>query len=222
MVVVKYEGSLETLSFISDVINNILNQLKDNDEILLTDEYTFDNNMIFIDLTDFIVIKDTINFRTAYSYLVNTITNTLFKYIIENYKLKSFIDNEEFTYQLSEGQDLYTYLSNSIKKEISTTKNSENSAKIYNLAVSDNFINEDENSEENFIKGSIYPKSTYYDSIKRTPDKPKNDDLELEKAIINIFNSNRKSFGTRKIKNELSKIGITVSRRKIDLISQIS
>ncbi|ARQ03328.1 hypothetical protein [Macrococcoides caseolyticum] len=222
MVVVKYEGSLETLSFISDVINNILNQLKDNDEILLTDEYTFDNNMIFIDLTDFIVIKDTINFRTAYSYLVNTITNTLFKYIIENYKLKSFIDNEEFTYQLSEGQDLYTYLSNSIKKEISTTKNSENSAKIYNLAVSDNFINEDENSEENFIKGSIYPRSTYYDSIKRTPDKPKNDDLELEKAIINIFNSNRKSFGTRKIKNELSKIGITVSRRKIDLISQIS
>ncbi|WP_232751016.1 hypothetical protein [Macrococcoides caseolyticum] len=222
MVVVKYEGSLETLSFISDVINNILNQFKDNDEILLTDEYTFDNNMIFIDLTDFIVIKDTINFRTAYSYLVNTITNTLFKYIIENYKLKSFIDNEEFTYQLSEGQDLYTYLSNSIKKEISTTKNSENSAKIYNLAVSDNFINEDENSEENFIKGSIYPRSTYYDSIKRTPDKPKNDDLELEKAIINIFNSNRKSFGTRKIKNELSKIGITVSRRKIDLISQIS
>ncbi|PKE33738.1 IS3 family transposase [Macrococcoides caseolyticum] len=62
------------------------------------------------------------------------------------------------------------------------------------------------------------PRSTYYDSIKRTPDKPKNDDLELEKAIINIFNSNRKSFGTRKIENELSKIGITVSRRKIGRI----
>lgn len=162
MVVVKYEGSLETLSFISDAINNVLNQLKDNDEILLTHQYTFDdNNSIFIDLTDFIMIKDTTNFRTAYSYLVNTITNTLFKYIIENYKLKSSIDNDEFTYQLSEGQDLYNYLSNSIKKEISMTKNSENSEKIYNLAVSDNFINEDENSEENFIKGSIYPNNDF-------------------------------------------------------------
>ncbi|MDJ1089105.1 IS3 family transposase [Macrococcoides caseolyticum] len=60
--------------------------------------------------------------------------------------------------------------------------------------------------------------SAYYDSIKRKPDKPKNDDLELEKAIINTFNSNRKSFETRKIKNELSKIGITVSRRKIGRI----
>ena len=62
------------------------------------------------------------------------------------------------------------------------------------------------------------PRSTYYDSIKRTPDKPKNDGLELEKAITNIFNSNRKSFGIRKIKNEVSKIGITVSRRKIGRI----
>lgn len=162
MVVVKYEGSLETLSFISDAINNVLNQLKDNDEILLTHQYTFDdNNSIFIDLKDFIMIKDTTNFRTAYSYLVNTITNTLFKYIIENYTLKSSIDNDDLTYQISEGQDLYTYLSNSIKKEIAMTRDSENSSKIYDLALSDNFIKEDENSEENFIKGSIYPNNDF-------------------------------------------------------------
>ena len=59
------------------------------------------------------------------------------------------------------------------------------------------------------------PRSTYYDSIKRMPNKPKKDDLELEQAIVSTFNSNRKSFGTRKIKNELNKLGIIVSRRKI-------
>ncbi|EGQ4316621.1 transposase, partial [Staphylococcus pseudintermedius] len=43
------------------------------------------------------------------------------------------------------------------------------------------------------------PRSTYYDSIKRTPNKLKNDDSELEKIIVSTFNSNRKSFGTRRI-----------------------
>ncbi len=62
------------------------------------------------------------------------------------------------------------------------------------------------------------PRSTYYDSIKRTPNKLKKDDLELEQAIVSTFNSNRKSFGTRKIKNELNKLGIIVSRRKIGRI----
>lgn len=63
------------------------------------------------------------------------------------------------------------------------------------------------------------PRSTYYDSIKRTPDIVKNDDLEeLEKTIISTFNSNRKSFGTKRIKNELNKLGVTVSRRKIGRI----
>ncbi|PKF12419.1 IS3 family transposase, partial [Macrococcoides caseolyticum] len=62
------------------------------------------------------------------------------------------------------------------------------------------------------------PRSTYYDSIKRMPNKPKKDDLELEQAIVSTFNSNRKSFGTRKIKNELNKLGIIVSRRKIGRI----
>lgn len=165
MVTVKYEGSLETLSFISDAINNVLNQLKDNDEILLSHEYTFDNNSIFIDLIDFIKIKDTINFRTAYSYLVNNITNSLFKYILENYKLAEALDSEKSTYQLSEGQDLYTYLSNSIKKEIAMTRNSENSEKIYKLAVNDNLITYEDDVEEvhkkDFIKGSVYPNKDF-------------------------------------------------------------
>ncbi|HCV5886046.1 TPA: IS3 family transposase [Staphylococcus aureus] len=62
------------------------------------------------------------------------------------------------------------------------------------------------------------PRSTYYDSIKRTSNKLKNDDSELEKTIVSTFNSNRKSFGTRRIKNELNKLGIIVSRRKIGRI----
>ncbi|MDO0971498.1 IS3 family transposase [Staphylococcus haemolyticus] len=62
------------------------------------------------------------------------------------------------------------------------------------------------------------PRSTYYDSIKRNSQIQKDDDLELENIIIDTFNSNRKSFETRKIKNELSKIGIIVSRRKIGRI----
>ncbi|WP_141707088.1 IS3 family transposase, partial [Staphylococcus aureus] len=38
------------------------------------------------------------------------------------------------------------------------------------------------------------------------------------RAVINIFNSNRKVFGTRRIKNNLNDKGLTVSRRKIGRI----
>lgn len=62
------------------------------------------------------------------------------------------------------------------------------------------------------------PRSTYYDSIKRTSNKLKNDDSELEKTIVSTFNLYRKSFGTRRIKNELNQLGIIVSRRKIGRI----
>lgn len=62
------------------------------------------------------------------------------------------------------------------------------------------------------------PRSTYYESIKRNTQSQKDDDLELEKIIIDTFNSNRKSFGTRRIKNKLNDKGLTVSRRKIGRI----
>ncbi|WP_188350335.1 IS3 family transposase, partial [Staphylococcus aureus] len=44
------------------------------------------------------------------------------------------------------------------------------------------------------------------------------DDSNVERAVINIFNSNRKVFGTRRIKNNLNDKGLTVSRRKIGRI----
>ncbi|HCT7958760.1 TPA: IS3 family transposase [Staphylococcus aureus] len=58
-------------------------------------------------------------------------------------------------------------------------------------------------------------RSTYYDSIKRKNNKITKDDSNVEHAVINIFNSNRKVFGTRRIKNHLNDKGLTVSRRKI-------
>ncbi|HDH4650252.1 TPA: IS3 family transposase [Staphylococcus aureus] len=62
------------------------------------------------------------------------------------------------------------------------------------------------------------PRSTYYESIKRNTQIQKDDDLELENIIIDTFNMNRKSFGTRRIKNNLNEKGLTVSRRKIGRI----
>ncbi|WP_370401816.1 IS3 family transposase [Staphylococcus argenteus] len=44
------------------------------------------------------------------------------------------------------------------------------------------------------------------------------DDSNVEHAVINIFNSNRKVFGTRQNKNHLNDKGLTVSRRKIGRI----
>ncbi|HDG5453827.1 TPA: transposase [Staphylococcus aureus] len=61
-------------------------------------------------------------------------------------------------------------------------------------------------------------RSTYYDSIKRKDNKITKDDSNVERAVINIFNSNRKVFGTRQIKNHLNDKGLTVSRQKISSI----
>ena len=47
------------------------------------------------------------------------------------------------------------------------------------------------------------PRRTYNESIKRNTTSQKDGDLELENIIIDTFNSNRKNFGTRQIKNNL-------------------
>ncbi|WP_061651909.1 IS3 family transposase, partial [Staphylococcus aureus] len=56
------------------------------------------------------------------------------------------------------------------------------------------------------------------DSIKRKDNKITKDDSNVERAVINIFNSNRKVFGTGRIKNNLNDKGLSVSRRKIGRI----
>lgn len=61
-------------------------------------------------------------------------------------------------------------------------------------------------------------RSTYYDSIKRKDNKITKDDSNVERAVINIFNANRKVFATRRIKNHLNDKGHIVSRRKIGRI----
>lgn len=61
----------------------------------------------------------------------------------------------------------------------------------------------------------IILRSTYYDSIKRKDNKITKDDSNIEHAVINIFNSNRKVFGTRRIKNHLNDKGLTISGQKI-------
>ena len=61
----------------------------------------------------------------------------------------------------------------------------------------------------------IILRSTYYDSIKRKDNKITKDDSNIEHAVINIFNSNRKVFVTRRIKNHLNDKGLTLSRQKI-------
>ncbi|HBN6337845.1 TPA: transposase [Staphylococcus aureus] len=66
------------------------------------------------------------------------------------------------------------------------------------------------------------PRSTYYDPIKRKDNKITKDDSNVEHAVINIFNSNRKVFGTRQNKNHLTDKGLTVSRRKIGRIMKKS
>ncbi|BEP30380.1 hypothetical protein HLPR_27110 [Helicovermis profundi] len=43
-------------------------------------------------------------------------------------------------------------------------------------------------------------------------------DSILENRIIEIFKSNRKAYGTRKIKKELSKVNMIASRKKIGKI----
>lgn len=57
------------------------------------------------------------------------------------------------------------------------------------------------------------PRSTYYYEAKI---KPSGD--ELSSKVVEIFQANRQSYGTRKIKVELKKQGFTVSRRRIGRI----
>lgn len=57
----------------------------------------------------------------------------------------------------------------------------------------------------------------YYEteiSAKKAKEKAEEEE-ELKGKILTIFNQNRYVYGTRKIKNELRKIGLTVSRRRI-------
>lgn len=56
-------------------------------------------------------------------------------------------------------------------------------------------------------------RSTYYYESKKEPGKD-----SLNKIIIEIFKASRNNYGTRKIKGELEKKGITVSRRRIGKI----
>ncbi len=58
MVKVKYEGSLETLSLITEALNNVLTQLKVQDEITFTDSYPIENSdEIYIDLTTQLIMN---------------------------------------------------------------------------------------------------------------------------------------------------------------------
>ena len=53
-------------------------------------------------------------------------------------------------------------------------------------------------------------RSTYY-----YESKPQPIDNSVESAIVKIFNDNRRVYGTRKIKQELKKLDMIVSRRRI-------
>lgn len=57
------------------------------------------------------------------------------------------------------------------------------------------------------------PRSTYYYEAK-----PKKDHSQLVVDIIEIFRRSRNNYGTRKIKQELKKLGQQVSRRRIGRI----
>lgn len=181
MVKVKYEGSLETLSLITEALNNVLTQLKVQDEITFTDSYPIENpDEIYIDLTDFYLIMSQTNFRTAYNYLVNVMTNSLFKYIITNYKLVSKKENNTDTseYILKDGQDLYTYLVNKIKKELSSSSKSISPDLIFNAAMKDGILIEGKHSKESFKKGSHYPNNDFKNFKK----------IDIKENIHDIYN----------------------------------
>ena len=59
------------------------------------------------------------------------------------------------------------------------------------------------------------PRRTYY--YEQTP-ATNPDDQKLEDTVIEIFRSSRNNYGTRKIKVELAKKSLQVSRRKIGRI----
>ncbi len=56
-------------------------------------------------------------------------------------------------------------------------------------------------------------RSTYY-----YESKPHSTDNSVEEAVIKIFAENQRVYGTRKIKVELKKLGMVVSRRRIGRI----
>ncbi|CAM3815616.1 hypothetical protein GCM10009865_51960 [Aeromicrobium ponti] len=60
------------------------------------------------------------------------------------------------------------------------------------------------------------PRSTYY---YETKEQSKSED-ELTATVIDIFHKSRQNYGTRKIKHELKKLGIVVSRRRIGRIME--
>lgn len=63
------------------------------------------------------------------------------------------------------------------------------------------------------------PRSTYYYQMSlRENDVQQQQEQELMAAIENIFKASRNNYGTRKIKVELKKQGLIVSRRKIGRI----
>ena len=63
------------------------------------------------------------------------------------------------------------------------------------------------------------PRSTYYYEVNKLPDRKKgHPDEDVTEKIIQIFNTNRRCFGTRRIKVNLDKQGLRVSRRRIGRI----
>jgi len=59
------------------------------------------------------------------------------------------------------------------------------------------------------------PRSTfYYESVRKQVEN------ELVKAVKKVFKESRNNYGTRKIKKELGKIGLCVSRQRIGRIMQ--
>ena len=59
------------------------------------------------------------------------------------------------------------------------------------------------------------PRSTYYYEAK---ERTKEDDMTAD--VIDVFQASRQNYGTRKIKVELQKRGLVVSRRRIGRIMQ--
>ncbi|TDL93299.1 IS3 family transposase, partial [Macrococcus brunensis] len=63
------------------------------------------------------------------------------------------------------------------------------------------------------------PRSTYYYEVNKLSDREKEPpDEDVTEKIIHIFNTNRRCFGTRRIKIALDKQGLKVSRRRIGRI----
>lgn len=63
--------------------------------------------------------------------------------------------------------------------------------------------------------------SLYYNRIKLSNPSPKDEESnEIKNAVIEIFKNSRNNYGSRKIKVELAKRGLIVSKRKIRRIMQ--